>query len=318
MVEERVDSSSDPERQFIWGLRYIDDLVLRDRDTTGNGTLDERCYALQDANWNVTSTVSGSGAVQQRLAYHAYGAPVFLTAAFASGTNTDDWETLYGGYRYGRQTAFYLARHRSYSFLTGSWLQRDPLGTAVAENLYEYVSARPLVDTDPTGLHPCVFGGLAGVAGSLLWDYFRGDLDWCRSTIRAGVMGLAGCIATTVGDALSPASVASALARYFGVSVYTAEGLLAGVVWTATTLATVLSAAADAAAEYVCSCINPPIVSPPRTPDFDTRDPWLVRDCVSQCCRAWRCEIDPTIRPQCLAHCSLGYDWTSFAPTSSP
>ncbi|MEZ6131598.1 MAG: hypothetical protein R3C59_23250 [Planctomycetaceae bacterium] len=34
---------------------HIDDLILRDRDTTGNGTLDERLYALTDANWNVTS-----------------------------------------------------------------------------------------------------------------------------------------------------------------------------------------------------------------------------------------------------------------------
>ncbi|WP_233216293.1 hypothetical protein [Blastopirellula marina] len=35
VIEERVDSSTDAERQNAWGLRYIDDLVLRDRDTTG-------------------------------------------------------------------------------------------------------------------------------------------------------------------------------------------------------------------------------------------------------------------------------------------
>ena len=32
VIEERVDSSTDPERQFAWGIRYVDDLVLRDRD----------------------------------------------------------------------------------------------------------------------------------------------------------------------------------------------------------------------------------------------------------------------------------------------
>jgi YD repeat-containing protein len=47
-LEERIDTSSDPERQHVWGIRYIDDLVLRDRDTTGNGTLDERLYFLPD------------------------------------------------------------------------------------------------------------------------------------------------------------------------------------------------------------------------------------------------------------------------------
>ena len=55
VIEERVDSETDPNRQFVWGIRYIDDCVLRDRDTTGNGTLDERLYAMQDANWNVTA-----------------------------------------------------------------------------------------------------------------------------------------------------------------------------------------------------------------------------------------------------------------------
>ncbi|MEZ6131588.1 MAG: hypothetical protein R3C59_23200 [Planctomycetaceae bacterium] len=65
VVEERIDSSTDPDRQFVWGQRYIDDLILRDRDTTGNGTLDER--ALEDANWNVTSLIDTSGTVQQRV-----------------------------------------------------------------------------------------------------------------------------------------------------------------------------------------------------------------------------------------------------------
>jgi hypothetical protein len=47
-LEERVDSSTDAHRQFVWGRRYIDDLVLRDRDTSDpkNGTLDERLYAF--------------------------------------------------------------------------------------------------------------------------------------------------------------------------------------------------------------------------------------------------------------------------------
>jgi YD repeat-containing protein len=98
VIEERVDSDTAPNRQFVWGFRYIDDLVMRDRDTTGNGTLDERRYALQDANWNVTSTVDTGGTVQQRMAYQAYGTPEFLTSTFASGTNSDDWETLFAGY----------------------------------------------------------------------------------------------------------------------------------------------------------------------------------------------------------------------------
>ncbi|WP_339733792.1 hypothetical protein [uncultured Gimesia sp.] len=72
-LEERIDSETSPERQFVWGMRYIDDLVLRDRDTTGNGILDERLYALQDGNWNVTAICDENGDVQERYAYDSYG-----------------------------------------------------------------------------------------------------------------------------------------------------------------------------------------------------------------------------------------------------
>ena len=41
-LEERVDASTTAACQYVWGNRYVDDLVLRDRDTDANGTLDER------------------------------------------------------------------------------------------------------------------------------------------------------------------------------------------------------------------------------------------------------------------------------------
>src|SRR5690606_21594962 len=73
VLEERVDSSTDAERQFLWGLRYVDDLVLRDRDTDGNGTLDERLYALSDALFNVVALTDDTGGVKERFAYQPYG-----------------------------------------------------------------------------------------------------------------------------------------------------------------------------------------------------------------------------------------------------
>ena len=39
------------DREYFWDLRGQDDLVLRDRDTTGDGYLDERLYALQDGTF---------------------------------------------------------------------------------------------------------------------------------------------------------------------------------------------------------------------------------------------------------------------------
>jgi hypothetical protein len=51
------DGSSDAARvatQYVWDLRYIDTPILRDRDTNGDGTMDERLYYTTDANHNVS------------------------------------------------------------------------------------------------------------------------------------------------------------------------------------------------------------------------------------------------------------------------
>jgi len=45
---------------------YVDALVERDRDPNLSGTLSERLYVQQDANWNVTALVDSTGVVQER------------------------------------------------------------------------------------------------------------------------------------------------------------------------------------------------------------------------------------------------------------
>ena len=151
VVEERVDASSDPDRQFVWGLRYIDDIVVRDRDTTGDGSLDEQLYGLQDANWNVTGTCDSAGTMQERYAYSCYGVPSDLTPAFASRKGSGcDWETSYAGYRWDSTARFYHVRNRIFVPCL-AWIQRDPLGLAADVQMYRYVSANPITRRDPTG-----------------------------------------------------------------------------------------------------------------------------------------------------------------------
>ncbi|QDT35192.1 tRNA3(Ser)-specific nuclease WapA precursor [Thalassoglobus polymorphus] len=152
VIEERVDSSTDSEQQHIWGLRYIDDCILRDRDTTGNGTLDERLYGIQDANWNVTAISNTNGTVQERYAYSAYGTPVFLSASFGSRSSSSyDWRVLYAGYRWETGTELLHVRNRAYASPLGTWLQRDPLGLHAGISLYQSVTSSPLNFTDPSG-----------------------------------------------------------------------------------------------------------------------------------------------------------------------
>src|SRR5262249_34210531 len=64
VLEERIAGDSSPDRQFVWGLRYVDELVLRDRFS--GGSLSDRFYAVQDANWNVTAITNTGGAIQER------------------------------------------------------------------------------------------------------------------------------------------------------------------------------------------------------------------------------------------------------------
>jgi RHS repeat-associated protein len=151
VVEERVGTSTSADRQFIWGLRYIDDLVLRDRDSDGNGTLDERRYCLQDGNWNTIALTSSTGTITERFSYDAYGVPTFL-----SGTGTvlasslAGWETLYAGYLWDCASSLYAVRNRLYHPQLGVWLTRDPLGYSDGMDLhYLYLS---LNGTDPLGL----------------------------------------------------------------------------------------------------------------------------------------------------------------------
>ncbi len=156
-LEERIDGSSNAERQAIWGLRYIDDLILRDRDTDGNGSLDERLYALQDANWNMTAVVNPSGDPQERYRYSAYGVVTFLNPDFTPTSPNEssfDWETLYCGYRHDPRACSYLARNRIVLPSLGLWATPDPIGTGSV--VYVYAQTNPLSLSDPLGLEPLV------------------------------------------------------------------------------------------------------------------------------------------------------------------
>ncbi len=151
LLEESIDGNS--VRRYVWSPVYVDALVLRDRDTDGNGTLDERLYPLQDANWNVTALVSASGTVVERYSYDPYGQ---VTVRDASGDaiagSARDWVFLHQG---GEQIAAgdYEFRNRAYSPSLGRWLNNDPLGFEAGDNnWYRYEGNDPGNRVDPEGL----------------------------------------------------------------------------------------------------------------------------------------------------------------------
>jgi RHS repeat-associated protein len=174
VLEERAGTSpnsADAERQFVWGMRYIDDLVLRDRDTDDNGSLDERLYALQDANWNVAAILDDATEIQERYAYTLYGTRLTLGPNYALLPATSFvWSVGYAGYIYLNEVHLYLVRYRFLTPLLGTWTQRDPLGAITANglpilNLTSYVGCRPTLYVDPAGLAPNPFDFGNGLRG---------------------------------------------------------------------------------------------------------------------------------------------------------
>ena len=131
----------------------MDGLVLRDRDTDANGTLDERLYALQDANWNTTALVNTSGTIQERYTYTPFGQVTFRDSTGSTLSNSaKDWVFLHQG---GEKIAAgdYEFRNRVHSPTLGRWLSNDPLGfEAGDQNWYRAIGNNPGNGMDPSGL----------------------------------------------------------------------------------------------------------------------------------------------------------------------
>ncbi|MCX7386430.1 MAG: hypothetical protein NTX48_07160 [Planctomycetales bacterium] len=153
-VEERIGTTTTAERQFVWGLRYIDDLILRDRSTANNGTINERRYAMQDGNWNTVAICDITGSVGERYAYSAYGSPVFMNGTgTVQSASAIGFETLYAGYRWdGATPQMYYVRSRFLLPMIGTWNRRDPLGYVDGMSLYGYGKSDPTDVVDPSGL----------------------------------------------------------------------------------------------------------------------------------------------------------------------
>lgn len=144
--------ASAAERQFVWGLRYIDDLVVRDRDANGDESLEERLYAMQDGNWNVTGLIECDGGLQERYAYQPHGIAITLTGQFEESSATSLFDYQFCGYRTESIALMYSARRRVYLLTLGCWSSRDPLKYSKQINYYS--SGNTLLSTDPFGLQP--------------------------------------------------------------------------------------------------------------------------------------------------------------------
>ena len=138
-------------------LEHGNAMISRDRDIDNNGTLDERLYVLQDANFNVTGLVNTSGTVVERFTYEPFGKVEIRDASWVikSGGSGYSWLYLHQGGRFDSVSGLYAFRMREYSPTLGRWMTNDPIGFKGKDvNLRRYITNMPLNKCDPTGLIP--------------------------------------------------------------------------------------------------------------------------------------------------------------------
>ena len=131
----------------IWGNRYIDDLVLREKGA-------ERLYSIADPNWNVVAITNASGTVQERMRYDAFGKVTWLDAAFATKASSGfSWDRTFTGQVLDSETGLMLYRNRFYHTGLGRFVQRDPIGYDAEDvNVYRCVANSICNSTDVDGM----------------------------------------------------------------------------------------------------------------------------------------------------------------------
>jgi RHS repeat-associated protein len=171
VLEER-NSSNAPVARYIWSPVYVDAMVLRDRDTNGDGSLDERLFAIYDANYNVTALVqiNFSASVVERYLYDPYGRFDVKDASWGNRASSSyAWVYLHQGGRWDATEAMYSFRARDYSPTLMRWGSVDPIGFAAGDvNWYRAEANDPTVCLDPTGELPILIPILV-VGGALLF-----------------------------------------------------------------------------------------------------------------------------------------------------
>ncbi|MBO0697189.1 MAG: RHS repeat protein [Zavarzinella sp.] len=202
VLEERVGGVV--QSSYVWSPVYVDAMIARDRDTDGDGIPDERLYAVQDANRNVTALLDISGNVVERYAYDAFGGFVVLTATWgARASSLYAWKHQFQGLRYDAGLGAYNDRNRISDAELGQFFQLDPMGIKSGDsNLYRAFANSPTNSVDPLGLFS--WGGCVGgaITGGVVGAGVGAVIGAVPGAIAGGVVGaIGGCIAGGFGAA---------------------------------------------------------------------------------------------------------------------
>jgi RHS repeat-associated protein len=116
--------------------------------------MDERLWAVQDANWNVVALVDGSQAVDERYAYDPFGSTTVYDGSFTvrSGGTNYAWVYNFQGMQHDAVSGLDAANERWFSPSLRTWTSLDPIMFQGGDNrLYGFVLNNPTNDFDPSG-----------------------------------------------------------------------------------------------------------------------------------------------------------------------
>jgi RHS repeat-associated protein len=153
-IEERTGTSTTMDKQYVWGARFVDELVCRDDATP------QRLYAMQDANFNLTSIANASGGVVERYRFDPYGSRTIMNASWGTiSASVYDWVVGHQGLMHDEEDGLVYDRARYLSPMLGRFMSRDPIGYVGGLNIYEYIGGDPIDDTDSLGLKKTIGKG---------------------------------------------------------------------------------------------------------------------------------------------------------------
>lgn len=158
-IEERRDNDT-VQKQYVTG--GLDEWLIQDRDTDGDGILDASSFYHANALGSVAALTDLAGAVTERYTYSSYGRPLFenpnSTPATSQIQSAQGNPHLFAGYRFDPEAGLSYVRRRYLHHGQGRWVSREPLGTwRLARNLgsaYAYAYSAPTTWRDSTGRDP--------------------------------------------------------------------------------------------------------------------------------------------------------------------
>jgi RHS repeat-associated protein len=239
VIEERVQTTARSttgrlNAQYVWSPVSVDALIERDRDSNGDAILDERVYALQDANWNVTALVAGPGvagyavgAIINRFAYSPYGTTQLMTPSWTAASSTAiPWKHTFQGLAGNTFTGLYDARNRDYSPTLGRFIEPDPIGFEAGDNnFYRFVGNGPVGRNDPMGLDwlDSYANWFNGVVGS---GYSTTAGSYIHSGLNAVGVSDAALANVSANQALGATAI---VAAPFGIALFAGGEVVLGV-----------------------------------------------------------------------------------------